>query len=167
MEIRDELARLESVKEKLAHGGGPEAVRKQKAAGKLTAWERMELLFDPGTFQELDLMARSFRTGFEIDNRETPRDAIVVGYGEIEGRSVYATSYDYTVAGGSQASTQMMKLAKVMEQARNEGYPYVGIIDSGGRRLQDRVGKFGYRVPVCIDGCGGGQIDMFSPPMAC
>ena len=166
MEIKDEIARLESVKERLAQGGGSEAVKKQKAAGKLTAWERMELLFDPGTFQELDLMARSFRTGFEIDNKETPRDAIVVGYGEIHGRTVYATSYDYTVAGGSQASTQMMKLAKVMEHARNEGYPYVGIIDSGGRRLQDRVGKFGYRVPICIDGCGGGQVDMFSPPMA-
>ena len=166
MGIENEIARLKSVKERLAQGGGPEAVKKQRAAGKLTAWERMELLFDPGTFQELDLMAKSFRTGFEIDSKETPRDAIVVGYGEIRGRTVYATSYDYTVAGGSQASTQMMKLAKVMEHARNEGYPYVGIIDSGGRRLQDRVGKFGYRVPICIDGCGGGQVDMFSPPMA-
>jgi acetyl-CoA carboxylase carboxyltransferase component len=166
MDIENEIARLESVKEGLSQGGGPEAVKKQRAAGKLTAWERMELLFDPGTFQELDLMAKSFRTGFEIDSKETPRDAIVVGYGEIQGRTVYATSYDYTVAGGSQASTQMMKLAKVMEHARNEGYPYVGIIDSGGRRLQDRVGKFGYRVPICIDGCGGGQVDMFSPPMA-
>ncbi len=166
METKNEMATLESVKERLSHGGGSDAVKRQRAAGKLTAWERMELLFDPGTFQELDLMARSFRTGFEIDNKETPRDAIVVGYGEIHGRTVYAASYDYTVAGGSQASTQMMKLAKVMEHARNEGYPYVGIIDSGGRRLQDRVGKFGYRVPICIDGCGGGQLDMFSPPMA-
>ena len=157
---------LEAVKARSSQGGGPEAVKKQHAAGKLTAWERVELLFDPGTFCELDLMAKPFKTGFEIDNKETPRDAIVVGYGKIFGRTVYAASYDYTVAGGSQSSTQMMKLAKVMEQARNEGYPYVGIIDSGGRRLQDRLGKFGYRVPICVDGAGGGQIDMFSPPMA-
>jgi acetyl-CoA carboxylase carboxyltransferase component len=166
MEMKKKIARLESVKEKLSSGGGPEAIKKQRAAGKLTAWERIELLFDQGTFQELDLMARAFRTGFEIDNKETPRDAIIVGYGEINKRTVYAASYDYTVAGGSQASTQMMKLAKMIEHARNEGYPYVGIIDSGGRRLQDRVGKFGYRTPICIDGCGGGQLDMFSPPMA-
>jgi len=72
MEMKDEVARLESVKERLSQGGGPEAIKKQRAAGKLTAWERMELLFDPGTFQELDLMAKSFRTGFEIDSKETP-----------------------------------------------------------------------------------------------
>jgi len=166
MEMKKKIARLKSVKEKLSSGGSLEAIKKQRAAGKLTAWERMELLFDQGTFQELDLMARAFRTGFEIDNKETPRDAIIVGYGKINKRTVYAASYDYTVAGGSQASTQMMKLAKMIEHARNEGYPYVGIIDSGGRRLQDRVGKFGYRTPICIDGCGGGQLDMFSPPMA-
>jgi acetyl-CoA carboxylase carboxyltransferase component len=157
---------LEVIKAKCSQGGGPEPVKKQHAAGKLTAWERVALLFDAGTFHELDLMARPFKTGFEIDNKETPRDAIVAGYGEIFGRTVYVASYDYTVAGGSQSSMQMMKLAKVMEQARNEGYPYVGIIDSGGRRLQDRLGKFGYRVPICVDGCGGGQLDMFSPPMA-
>jgi methylmalonyl-CoA decarboxylase subunit alpha len=166
MEENRKSMQLETIKARFSQGGGLEAVKKQHAAGKLTAWERVELLFDAGTFHEIDLMARSFKTGFEIDNRETPRDAIVVGYGEILGRTVYVASYDYTVAGGSQSSMQMMKVAKVMEQARNEGYPYVGIIDSGGRRLQDRLGKFGYRSPICIDGCGGGQLDMFSPPMA-
>jgi len=160
------ISRLEGTRARLSQGGGPDAVRKQHALGKLTAWERVELLFDPGTFRELDMLAKPFRTGFDIDRKETPRDAIVAGYGEIFGRIVYVASYDYTVAGGSQSSMQMMKLAKVMEQARNEGYPYVGIIDSGGRRIQDRFGKFGYRVPICIDGCGGGQLDMFSPPMA-
>jgi len=166
MEEERRTPQLEEVKARCSRGGGPEAIQKQHAAGKLTAWERVELLFDPNTFCELDLMAKPFRTGFEIDHKEAPRDAIMVGYGKIDGRTVYAASYDYTVAGGSQASTQMMKMAKVMEQARNEGYPYVGIIDSGGRRVQDRLGKFGYRIPICVDGCGGGQIDMYSPPMA-
>lgn len=166
MKDNTKISKLEKTKAKLSQGGGPEAVNKQHTSGKLTAWKRVELLFDPGTFHELDLMAKPFRTGFDIDKRETPRDAIVAGYGEIFGRIVYTASYDYTVAGGSQSSMQMMKLAKVMEQARNEGYPYVGIIDSGGRRIQDRFGKFGYRVPICVDGCGGGQLDMFSPPMA-
>lgn len=166
MDMKQKALRLATVKARFGHGGGPEAIKRQHAAGKLTAWERVELLFDPGTFEELDLLTRPFRTGFEIDNREIPRDAMITGYGEINGRTVYAAAHDYTLAGGSQASTQMMKLAKVIEQARNEGYPYVGIIDSGGRRLQDRLGKFGYRVPICIDGCGGGQLDMFSPPIA-
>jgi len=107
--------------------------------GKLTAWERMDLLFDPGTFRELDLLARPFKTGFDIDNRDLPRDAIVVGYGSVNGRTVYASCYDYTVAGGSQGSMQMMKLVKVMEQARKEGLPYVTIIDSTGRRNPGQV----------------------------
>ncbi|MFH1086970.1 MAG: carboxyl transferase domain-containing protein [Chloroflexota bacterium] len=166
MNPEEKLLEVQKAKARLAHGGGPAAIEKQRTAGKLPALERMELLFDPGTFHELDLLARPFRTGFDIDDRELPRDAIVVGYGEINGRMAYASCYDYTVAGGSQGSMQMMKLVKVMEQAKNEGVPYIGIIDSGGRRIQDRFGKFGYRVPIRVDGCGEGNIDMFCPPMA-
>ena len=166
MDAQEKLAELERIKAKLSQGGGKSAIEKQHASGKLTAWERMEMLFDPGTFQELDLMAKPFNTGFDIDNRELPRDAIVVGYGEVNGRMVYSSCYDYTVAGGSQGSMQMMKLVKAMEQSRNEGIPFVGIIDSTGRRIQDRFGKFGYRSPIRVDGCGEGNIDMFCPPMA-
>jgi acetyl-CoA carboxylase carboxyltransferase component len=166
MDMRKKLDEFKTVKERLSCGGGKAAVDRQHAAGKLTAWERMDLLFDPGTFRELDLLAKPFKTGFDIDNRELPRDAIVVGYGSINGRTVYASCYDYTVSGGSQGSMQMMKLVKVMEQARKEGVPYVTIIDSAGRRIQDRFGKFGYRVPIRVEDCGEGNLDMFCPPMA-
>ncbi|MFH1032598.1 MAG: carboxyl transferase domain-containing protein [Chloroflexota bacterium] len=166
MDAKQKLAELAEIKAKLSLGGGKSAIEKQHAARKLTAWERMELLFDPGTFHELDLLAKPFKTGFDIDNRSLPRDAIVVGYGEINGRMVYASSYDFTVSGGSQGSMQMMKLVKGMEQARNEGFPYISIIDSAGRRIQDRFGKFGYRVPIRVEDCGESNIDMFCPPMA-
>jgi acetyl-CoA carboxylase carboxyltransferase component len=166
MDMRTKLDEIQKVKEKLSLGGGKAAVDKQHAAGKLTAWERINLLFDAGTFRELDLLAKPFKTGFDIDNRELPRDAIITGYGSINGRTVYASCYDYTVSGGSQGSMQMMKLVKVMEQARKEGLPYVTIIDSTGRRIQDRFGKFGYRVPIRVEDCGEGNIDMFCPPMA-
>jgi acetyl-CoA carboxylase carboxyltransferase component len=166
MELNESLNALQAVQQKLSSGGGKAAVEKQHAAGKLTAWERMALLFDPGTFRELDLLAKPFKTGFDIDKRELPRDAIVTGYGEVAGRIVYASSYDFTVAGGSQGSMQMMKLVKVMEQARKEGHPYVTMIDSTGRRIQDRFGKFGYRVPIRVEDCGEGNVDMFCPPMA-
>jgi acetyl-CoA carboxylase carboxyltransferase component len=166
MDMKEKLQEFQSVKEKLSCGGGKAAVAKQHASLKLTAWERMNLLFDPGTFRELDLLAKPFKTGFDIDNRELPRDAIVTGYGKVDGRTVYASSYDYTVSGGSQGSMQMMKLIKVMEQARKEGHPYVTMIDSAGRRIQDRFGKFGYRVPIRIEDCGEGNVDMFLPPMA-
>jgi methylmalonyl-CoA decarboxylase subunit alpha len=164
--MKKKLDEFSAVEENLSCGGGKAAVEKQHASGKLTAWERMALLFDPGTFRELDLLAKPFKTGFDIDHRELPRDAIVTGYGRVNGRTVYASCYDYTVSGGSQGSMQMMKLVKVMEQARKEGVPYVTMIDSTGRRIQDRFGKFGYRVPIRVEECGEGNLDMFCPPMA-
>ena len=92
MDMKKKLNEFKAVKERLSFGGGKAAVERQHAAGKLTAWERMNLLFDPGTFRELDLLAKPFKTGFDIDNRELPRDAIVAGYGSINGRTVYASA---------------------------------------------------------------------------
>ncbi|MFC1918077.1 acyl-CoA carboxylase subunit beta [Chloroflexota bacterium] len=166
MDAEEKLKEIDAVKQRLSQGGGAKAIERQHQQGKLTAWERMEFLFDPGTFHETDLIAKPFKTGFDIDNRELPRDALVTGYGDINGRRAYASCYDFTVAGGSQGSMQMMKLVKVMEQARNEGVPYVSMIDSAGRRIQDRFSSFGYRMPIRIDGCGEANIDMYAPPMA-
>ncbi len=164
MNTEQKLKEIKEVKARLFQGGGPAAIERQHASGKLTAWERMELLFDRGTFHELYLMAKPFITGFEIDKRETSRDAIVVGYGEINRRTAYASCYDYTVSGGSQGSTTIQKLAKIVEQARNEGVPYIQIVDSAGRRIQDRFGKFGYRNPTRVDDCDEGNLDMFAVP---
>lgn len=162
----EKLSEVEERRRRLMQGGGPAAVEKQHSKGKLTAWERLELLFDSGTFRELNLWARPLKTGFDIDSREIPRDALIVGYGEISGRIVYAFSYDFTVIGGSQAAIQMMKLGKLMEQAREQGYPCVGIIDSAGRRIQDFLGRWGFRPPIRISGCDESALDMFCPPMA-
>lgn len=162
----DQLSEIESKRARLICGGGADAIEKQHLKGKLTAWERMEILFDRGTFQELNLWAKPLKTGFDIDSREIPRDALVTGYGKIQGRFVYAFSYDFTIAGGSQAAIQMAKLGNLMEQAREQGYPLVGIIDSAGRRIQDFLGRWGFRPPVRISGCDESALDMFCPPMA-
>ena len=108
MDMKDKLDQIQKVKEKLSLGGGKTAIEKQHAAGKLTAWERMSLLFDSGTFKELDLLVKPFKTGFDIDKRELPRDGIVTGSGLIDSRRAYAACCDFTVAGGSQGSIQMM-----------------------------------------------------------
>lgn len=166
MDTQQKLIEIEERRRKLAQGGGATAIDRQHSRGKLTAWERMEVLFDPGTFQELGIHAKPFKTGFDIDNTEIARDAIVTGYGEINGRMVYASCFDFTVVGGSQGAMQMIKLGKVMQQARDEGIPYIGIIDSAGRRIQDLFGKWGFRSPTRIRGCDEGAFDMFCPPIA-
>jgi acetyl-CoA carboxylase carboxyltransferase component len=170
-DIRAQVEKLKVIEEKrnrIKQGGGEAAVQKLlKPKNKLPAWQRIELLFDPGTFHELGLWSKAMKTGFEnIDRTEIPRDAMMAGYGEVHGRIVYATCYDPTVLGGSQAAMQFAKIAKIMQQAREEGVPYVGIIDSAGRRIQDLFGRWGYRAPFRAKNCEEGAVDMFLPPMA-
>ena len=163
----EKLQEVEERRARIKQGGGEAAVQKLlRSRGKLTPLERLETLFDPGTFHELGLWAKPMKTGFDIDNAEVPRDALIAGYGEINGRTVYATCYDPTVYGGSQAAMQFEKLGRAMQQATNDGVPYVGIIDSGGRRIQDLFGKWSFRAPIRVDGCEEGSLDMFCPPMA-
>lgn len=164
----ERLKEIEERRKKIQQGGGEAAIQKlMKSRGKLAPWERIEALFDPGTFSETGLWSKAVKTGFEsIDRAEVPRDAMIAGYGQVHGRTVYATCYDPSVYGGSQAAMQFEKLGKTMYQAREEGVPYVGIIDSGGRRIQDLFGRWGYRAPCRVPGCEEGALDMFCPPMA-
>ncbi len=164
----DKIKKIEERRKKISQGGGEAAVQKlMRSRGKVAPGERIQLLFDPGTFHELGLWSKAMKTGFDsVDRAEIPRDALIAGYGKIHGRTVYATSYDPTVYGGSQAAMQFEKLGKMMYQAREEGVPYVGIIDSGGRRIQDLFGKWSYRAPTRVPGCEEGALDMFLPPMA-
>ena len=167
LNLTEKLAEVEEKRQKIMQGGGEAAMEKlMRSRGKLTPWERIEKLFDSGTFHELGLWAKPLKTGFDIDKAEVPRDAMIAGYGEIHGRTVYATSYDPTVYGGSQAAMQFEKLAKAMQQARDEGVPYIGIIDSGGRRIQDLFGRWSYRSPTRLPYCEEGAFDMTSPPMS-
>ncbi len=147
-------------------GGGDKAIEKVRAEKKLSPLERITGIFDPGTFREMGLWARPMKTGFDIDKSEVPRDALIIGYGRVNGRTVYASCHDSTVLGGSQAAMQFNKLGRVMQQARDEGVPYVGIVDSGGRRIQDLFGRWSYRAPVRVRGLEEGAVDMFCPPMA-
>ncbi|MFC2067331.1 acyl-CoA carboxylase subunit beta [Chloroflexota bacterium] len=163
----EKLQEVEERRARIMQGGGEAAVQKLvRSRGKLAPWERLKLLFDPGTFHELGLWAKPLKTGFDIDNAEVPRDALIAGCGEINGRVVYATCYDPTVYGGSQAAMQFEKLGRAMQQATNDGVPYIGIIDSGGRRIQDLLGKWSFRGPIRVNGCEEGSLDMFCPPMA-
>ena len=95
--LREKWEEIKSNIDRLKVGGGPGAIEEVHRRGKLTARERIERLLDPGTFQEIDLWCRAYRTGFDIDEAEAPGDAVVTGYGEVDGRPVYVWAQDATV----------------------------------------------------------------------
>jgi len=139
MGMRERLDELNERREALQQGGGAKAVERQHARGKLTARERIIILLDPGTFMELDLWAKPRMTGFDIDQRELPGDGVITGFGEVNGRPVYVYAQDFTVLGGTMGSTAGKKIVKVMRRALEERVPCIGLVDSGGVRIQDAV----------------------------
>jgi len=137
--MEEKISELKERRRDLEKGGGPKSVDKQHARGKLTARERIEILLDPGTFSEIDMWSAPRKTGFDIDERELPGDGVVVGSGEIESRPVYLYAQDFTVMGGTMGSVHARKVTKIMEKALKMGVPCIGMIDSGGVRVQDAV----------------------------
>jgi propionyl-CoA carboxylase beta chain len=136
----DVLANLE----RRAELGGGEARRdKQHAAGKLTARERIDLLFDPGTFEEVDKLVTHRCRDFGMDEQLIPGDGVIAGHGLIEGRQVFAFAQDFTVFGGSLSETNAAKIVKIMDLAMKLGSPIVGLNDSGGARIQEGVLSLG------------------------
>ena len=162
----DRIQEVEKERQRLRLGGGQGEIEKQHQKGKLTARERIEKLLDPGTFHELELWAKATRTGFDVDERELPADAVAIGYGEVGGRPILVYAHDFTVSGGTQAAVQHSKVTKVMDTAVKMGIPYVGIVDSGGIRVQDLQGLSGWRAPIGGFGLGDSGSFMFSPPWA-
>jgi len=160
------LSEVEQQREKYRLGSGPEEVKKQHKKGKLTARERAERLFDPGTFHELDLWSFPLKTFFEIDERFSPGDAVVIGYGKIDGRTVMTYAHDFTILAGTQSTVQHAKVTKVVETAIKMGVPYVGILDSAGIRVQDMMGEPGPRPPADGSGLHGSGSFMYSPTHA-
>lgn len=136
---------VDEKRRKLYEGGGAKQVEKQHKAGKMTARERIQLLIDKGSFQEIDLWIRAIKTGFDIDERELPGDAIVTGFGQIHGRPVYVISEDLTVLGGTFGAGFHHKITRSMEMAVENGIPYIQMIDSGGERIHDLFGRIGFR----------------------
>jgi propionyl-CoA carboxylase beta chain len=122
-------------------GGGEERVAKHHKAGKLTARERLGLLFDPGTFVEVDKFVTHQCTNFGMEKTKFLGDGVVTGYGKVEGRHVYAYAQDFTVFGGSLSLPMANKICKVMDMALKNGAPMVGLNDSGGARIQEGVGS--------------------------
>jgi propionyl-CoA carboxylase beta chain len=124
-------------------GGGEERMRRQHEAGKLTARERIDLLFDPGTFEEVDKLVTHRCLDFGMADQQIPGDGIVAGHGLIDGRQVFAFAQDFTVFGGSLSETNAAKIVKVMDLAMKLGSPIVGLNDSGGARIQEGVMSLG------------------------
>jgi propionyl-CoA carboxylase beta chain len=124
-------------------GGGDERLRRQHEAGKLTARERMELLFDAGSFEELDKLVVHRCRDFGMAEQLVPGDGVVAGHGLIEGRQVFGFAQDFTVFGGSLSETNAAKIVKIMDLAMKLGCPIVGLNDSGGARIQEGVLSLG------------------------
>ncbi len=137
--MRDKLDELHRRRAEALAGGGPERVAEQHKKGKLTARERLDLLFDPGSFTELDQFVEHRATDFGMAGRHAPGDAVVTGFGTVEGRTVYAFSQDFTVIGGTLGEMHASKICKVMDLALKAGCPVVGINDSGGARIQEGI----------------------------
>lgn len=133
--------KIEELRKTYELGGGPQSIEKIHTAGKLTARERIKCLVDVGTFREFNLWAQPTRTGFDIDQRLNPGDAVVTGFAKINGRPVCVYAHDFTVLGGTQSYVQNWKVCKTINTAVRFGIPYIGIIDSGGVRIQDAFGK--------------------------
>jgi propionyl-CoA carboxylase beta chain len=139
----DPLTHLEDLERRAGLGGGEDRLRRQHDAGKLTARERIDLLFDPGTFQELDKLVTHRCRDFGLEEQLIPGDGVVSGHGRVDGRAVYAFAQDFTVFGGSLSETNAAKIVKIMDLAMKMGAPVVGLNDSGGARIQEGVVSLG------------------------
>ena len=137
--VEDKLKELKAREEKMLQMGGEKAVAKQHDQGKLTARERLNLLFDDGTFRELDMFVSHRCVNFGMEKVEIPSDGVVTGHGMVNGRPVFAFSQDFTSRAGSLGEMHSKKICKVMDLALKAGAPCVGINDSGGARIQEGV----------------------------
>ncbi len=126
-------------KEKIALGGGLERIEKQHSGGKMTARERLLHLFDKGTFVEIDAFVKNRCTNFGMDKLDLEGESVVTGYGQVEGRVVYAFSQDFTITGGALGEMHARKVVKAMDNAVKVGVPIIGLNDSGGARIQEAV----------------------------
>lgn len=120
-------------------GGGEKAIAKQHGKGKYTARERVAMLLDEGSFEEMDMFVEHRCTNFGMEKKHYPGDGVVTGCGTIEGRLVYIFAQDFTVSAGSLSETMSQKICKIMDQAMKMGAPVIGINDSGGARIQEGV----------------------------
>lgn len=137
------IIELRAMREKARLGGGIERINTQHSKGKLTARERIDLLLDPGTFNELEPFIAHQGDEMGLANEKFMGDGVVTGYGQIEGRTIYLYAQDFTVYGGTLSEMQSRKICRVMDLALRNGVPFIGLIDSGGARIQEGVKSLG------------------------
>lgn len=143
MSENGKVERLQKLREEAKMGGGKARIKKQHDKGKLTARERIDILVDKGSFEEIDAFVTHRSQAFGLDAQQVLGDGVVTGYGKIEGRPVYLFSQDFTVFGGSLSETHAEKICKIMDLAMKNGVPIVGLNDSGGARIQEGVSSLG------------------------
>jgi acetyl-CoA carboxylase carboxyltransferase component len=137
--MEEKVAGLAAQTARLMQGGGEKATAKRHEQGKLTARERLTLLFDPGTFTETDLFVQHRATELGMAGREVPADGVITGFGQVDGRLVYAFAQDFTVMGGSLGEMHAQKIVKLQKLALKAGAPLIAIQDSGGARIQEGI----------------------------
>ncbi|MFO1284099.1 MAG: acyl-CoA carboxylase subunit beta [Burkholderiales bacterium] len=177
--MHDIIKALDEKREAARMGGGAKRIEAQHAKGKLTARERIELLLDPGSFEEWDMFVEHRCTDFGMAEQTIPGDGVVTGHGTVNGRLVFVFSQDFTVFGGALSEAHAEKICKVMDHAIKVGAPIVGLNDSGGARIQEGVASLaGYadvfqrnvlasgvipQISVIMGPCAGGAV--YSPAM--
>ncbi len=179
MAEQDKLEELRRREAAARAGGGEKRVQRQHEAGKLTARERLAKLYDPGSFNELDLFVKHRATEFGMTEVQAPAEGVVTGYGTVDGRPVVAFAQDFTVIGGTLGEMHAAKIVKAMELAAKIGTPFIGLNDSGGARIQEGVDALnGYggiffrntlnsgvipQLSVILGPCAGGAV--YSPAL--
>ena len=173
------IERLRQAKMTAKRGGSTEAIKRQKDKGKMTARERLDVLLDEASFQEIDALATHHAADFGMDAKELPGDGVVTGYGTIEGRLVFVYAQDFTVMGGTLGKQHAAKIRKVQDLAIKNGAPIIGLNDSGGARIQEGIlalGGYGDlfmantlasgivpQISVILGPCAGGAV--YSPAL--
>lgn len=141
--MREKIEKLEKLKVEAMLGGGSDKIKSQHNKGKLTARERIQLLVDEGSFQEVDMFVKHRSNDFGLENQKYSGDGVVTGFAKIGGKQVALFSQDFTVFGGSLSESHAEKICKVMDLAMKIGVPVIGLNDSGGARIQEGVVSLG------------------------
>jgi acetyl-CoA carboxylase carboxyltransferase component len=181
-DVKKNLNKIEELRQRRAAshaGGGEERIQRQHEKGRNTAYERLDILLDPGSFRELDAFVEHRSVNFGLANQKYPGDSVVTGWGTIDGRLVYVYSQDFTVMGGSLSEVHAQKICKIMDMALKSGAPLIGLNDSGGARIQEGVESLaGYadiflrntlasgvipQISVIMGPCAGGAV--YSPAL--
>ena len=177
--VTDRTEELRAKRAASRAGGGEERIKRQHDRGRNTAYERLDILLDPGSFRELDAFMEHRSTNLGLEKQKFPGDSVVTGWGTINGRLVYVYSQDFTVMGGSLSEVHAQKILKIMDMALKAGAPMIGLNDSGGARIQEGVESLaGYadiflrntlasgvipQISVIMGPCAGGAV--YSPAL--